>query len=876
MRIRHLLIVGLVLSTSLVTARLVTLELYARKAQQQEQLQLQVSLIARDAASLLVLGQDYLLHRNARASRQWRTVHAELSRTLPSVLQDSATYGDDFLDNAKTVREITDGLPALFEAIEGASATPNRADAQDRLDLLADQLVAETRRISEASYELTEQLLEVRKVQDRTQRIAAQVTVITLLVFIVGVGLVVWLRVLRPMASLESTAQAVKSGNLAARSGYRANDEFGSLSRAFDSMTGSLATAQHDLQNILDAVPSMIGYWDQNLINRFANRAYQLWFGVETEKLPGLHVRELLGEVLYARNLPFMEAVLRGEPQTFERTYRRPDHTGSRHSITHYVPDVVEGQVVGFYVVVHDVSDLHESRQHLAAVLRENEALLKAIHLYALVSTTDPAGRIVDVNNNFCSISGYSREELLGQTHQINNSGVHTAAFWESMWRAISSGATWRGEICNCTKDGQLYWVDTSITPLMGQTGEVERYISIQTDITAAKQLELKLRFSEGLLVHASKLADVGGWELDSRTQTLTWSAQTCQIHRVPSNYVPQLDTALDFYPGQARQVVESAVAHCIESGIGWDVVVPLITATGEAIWVRTVGETQRENGTVVKLIGAIQDITERKRAELRLLETSSLLRTVLDSASEVSIIATDLELRIKVFNAGAERLLGYTSAEVVGYEKLTFVHDQQELQSGAHALWDPANLGVAREWTYLRKDASRVSVSLVISAMYSEAGELLGYLGVAHDITHQKQYEQSLQTAMQKAEQANQAKSQFLANMSHEIRTPMNAVIGLSYLMGRGVLDVEQSALLAKINLASKSLLSVINDVLDLSKIEAGELMLEDAAFQPRELLQDLASVMANSAHAKLLAFTLTVDPTVPLDVQGDAARLS
>jgi PAS domain S-box-containing protein len=125
--------------------------------------------------------------------------------------------------------------------------------------------------------------------------------------------------------------------------------------------TAALEAARRDLRNILDAMPSMVGYWDTEERNRFANHAYRVWFGVDPDWLPGRKLEELLGPELYEKNRPYVEGALRGEAQSFEREIPSPEG-GSRHSLASYLPDIVDGQVRGFYVLVHDITDVRRAQ----------------------------------------------------------------------------------------------------------------------------------------------------------------------------------------------------------------------------------------------------------------------------------------------------------------------------------------------------------------------------------------------------------------------------------------------------------------------------------------------------------------------------------
>lgn len=152
-----------------------------------------------------------------------------------------------------------------------------------------------------------------------------------------------------------------------------------------------------------------------------------------------------------------------------------------------------EGDVVGVLVAVLDTSEQHRLQQQLASSAEEIQDLKKALDAHAIVAITDAKGVITSVNDKFCEISRYDREELIGNTHALINSGHHPKKFFADLWRTISSGKVWSGEICNRAKDGSLYWVSTTIVPYTDEEGRPTRYIAIRADITERKGMEQKV-----------------------------------------------------------------------------------------------------------------------------------------------------------------------------------------------------------------------------------------------------------------------------------------------------------------------------------------------------------------------------------------------
>jgi PAS domain S-box-containing protein len=303
------------------------------------------------------------------------------------------------------------------------------------------------------------------------------------------------------------------------------------------------------------------------------------------------------------------------------------------------------------------------------------------------------------------------------------------------------------------------------------------------------------------------------------------------------------------------------------------------------------------------KSTSTLEPKVRKSRNSRTLLQAGAALQSAILNSANFSRIATDAKGVIQIFNVGAECMLGYAAADVVNRITPADISDSLEVVArakmlseefrttiapGFEALVFKASRGIEDiyELTYIRKDGSRFPAIVSITALRDAHSAIIGYLLIGTDNTarkraeeallkERKQYEESLRRATQEAERANGAKSLFLANMSHEIRTPMNAVIGLTYLLEQTSLNSEQRGFISQINVASKALLGVITDVLDISKIEAGELMVSRVAFSPRELLKGLHTAMSAQADIKGITLELDVPEDLPVALEGDAARL-
>jgi PAS domain S-box-containing protein len=284
--------------------------------------------------------------------------------------------------------------------------------------------------------------------------------------------------------------------------------------------------------------------------------------------------------------------------------------------------------------------------------------------------------------------------------------------------------------------------------------------------------------------------------------------------------------------------------------------------------------------GTIIGYLLIGTDNTARKQIEAEQKQLSQRLRDhqfytrSLFESNIDALMTTDASGIISDVNKQMEALTGCTRDELIGAPFKTFFTDPDRADAGIRLA-----LTKRKVTDYELNARDRLGKETVVSynatTLYDRDRRLQGVFAALREITERKQYECSLREATHRAEHANNAKSEFLANMSHEIRTPLNAVIGLGYLLEHTTLSEDQRQLLAKIQFGGRALLGVINNVLDLSKIEAGEMSLEDEPFDLPDLIRDLGQMLTPQASAKGIELLIQCEPSLPRLVSGDASRL-
>jgi PAS domain S-box-containing protein len=789
--------------------------------------------------------------------------------------------------------------------------------------------------------------------------------------------------------------------------------------------------------------------------------------------------------------------------------------TDSRVLERDYIPIYINSEYKGHLWDYRDITERKNAEAKLRASLKETSDYKYAMDNAAIIAITDQEGTITYANDIFSQTSKYSIHELIGSNHRMLNSGYHSKEFFAEMYRAITNGKVWRGEIRNKAKDGSYYWVDSTITPFMDEYGKPYQYLAIRYDITERKNSETKLidltkiqeailngtdysiiytdingvirsfnKGAENMLGYSSEeiiniqtpqifhelsevvekshqltnelgidikpgfdvfitkaknnTIDTNEWTYITKngerlTVLLSISALRNSINEIIGfmgiardiTKQKEVQKELQYSEERYRNIVEKStdiiykinmlgyftyvnkVAERI-TGFSQEELLnkhyttlvknefkseaisfykdqikhrktttyfefPIITKSGEEKWIGQSVQFSEISPRNFELTALAIDVTERKNYELKLIETNKnleLLKTLINNTSDAIQVSKEDGQMVYV-NKEASKRLGIDRKQLFNYnvrdfEKIflepkawenhvaeikkrgtqiiegenfntitgeTFpvevtvkfieidgvgyiiatsrdITERKQIESTIKKQKEKyqniianMNLGLLevdqdeniqyanpgfefisgyKESELIGKNASKLFVSeshlnvienkskfrsVGISDMYEvpvknkmgelkwwmisgapnydEKGNLIGSIGIHLDITEQKQLELDLELAKSKAEESSKAKEAFLANMSHEIRTPLNAIIGMIRELSKEKLSDKQLSYVDNTSIASQHLLSVLNNILDISKIEAGELQLDMHHFDLQKLLNDVKSIM-------------------------------
>lgn len=283
-----------------------------------------------------------------------------------------------------------------------------------------------------------------------------------------------------------------------------------------------------------------------------------------------------------------------------------------------------EGTVAGFVGTVEDITEQKK-------IILENSALLNTIRAQFIMSITNARGDIIEVNDFFCDISQYHREELLGSNHRIVNSGVHPQSFFAGMWRTIVSGSSWRGEICNRAKDGSFYWVDSVITPLTNESGQIDRYLSIRTDITARKTAQAELLSEKQYFASVIEGTGAGTWEWNIKTGKTRFNEQWAKLlgYTLEELSPISVQTWLDLtHPDDLVKADTLLKKHFSGETDAYECEFRMRNCLGLWVWILARGRvlTWTPEGNPEWMFGTHIDISQRKEQEHILKKTQMLL----------------------------------------------------------------------------------------------------------------------------------------------------------------------------------------------------------------------------------------------------------
>lgn len=558
------------------------------------------------------------------------------------------------------------------------------------------------------------------------------------------------------------------------------------------------------------------------------------------------------------------------------------------------VTDFENGIPTRIFFVMNNITEITMLKEKYESHLRK---VLEGTHAAMFILNCSNAGdmKYSLVNQNFLDYFNVSEAAVIGNAPSTIFSNEIGQMLESGYRRCYDSKSKMEFDETFHLANGTLCF-QTALTPII-ENGEVVQIVGSKKDITDNKRIEAELLVSienaraanheavknEKTLLEAQRIAHIGSYELCFKKELWDSSEELDRIFGIDNNYIRSIKGWIDLVQEDWQQIMERYFYDSIRSKNTFDMIYKIVNRkSGEERWVHGIGEfTYDEQDQPLKMVGSIQDITDRVNFELASNEKQKMIETIVNLTPD-SLYIYDLGKKKTIFsNRALETMLGYSKEEMkcIG-DKISetlmqpddFVLYSERLNEGYVHLRDGELFHY--EFRMKAKNGSwrYLSATETVYKRYAD-GLPEQIFGVIHDINDIKFREEELKAARQRAEMASLAKAQFLANMSHEIRTPLNGLMGMLQLLELTALNEEQYEYLNISKKSSDSLLHIINDILEYSKIEANQVIIKSEPFNLRDMILELDLLFRPSI--KNVLFKTVIADDIPKMLLGDAFRI-
>ena len=738
------------------------------------------------------------------------------------------------------------------------------------------------------------------------------------------------------------------------------------------------------IENINDAVYEIDS---EGCVVYISPRIEQL-IGFTQDDLKGLNVLDRITPRDRAVMLEILSGKETGSSRYFEARYS--NRSGNPVWLRISLRPVYEGDmVVGGRGTLSDITEQKEKEEQLNVLSQAVEQSPMSIII------TGSNRKIEYINSSVCTATGYSREELIGADPNILHTGLNQPDYYERVGRKLAKGETWNGAFQNRKKNGETYWISTSIAPVLNRDGEIAHFIAINEDISDRIEMNREIKINEERLVQATELSGTIVWERDT---TGLYTYISSGIKNILGFEAADIIGKVHFWeltpPEERAQIKAKGLDYIAKGELINNFDNPLTHIDGSIKWVSTSGCPVRDDHSrIIGYRGADVDITERREtadklimfrnvadqanygvtiatmegviiytnsewtrmhgmddseadgksfsvfhSEWQLPQVTQAMETLrnegsilsvelwhrrkdgsefptlmngsliydVDNApmyfsataidisglkkrdleiktlstaleqSPVALVITDLNGFVEYASPAIKDMTGFDPAELSGQE-FSVMKPGATPDAVYKDLWSTIESGKVwkGELTNQRKNGELYPESLVVCPVFNEQGVAVNYIAIKDDLTLRKQAEDE-KIARKAAEKANRAKSVFLSNMSHEIRTPLNAILGFSQLLLKDrEIGEDQKKRLNTIFRSGEHLFNLINDILDISKIESGRVSIIDENFSLKNLLGDLELMFKFQTREKGLAFNVEQLTRMPEFIVGDEKKI-